>query len=159
MCWLAGNPCETNCDGHGDGHRYVTVRFLKSAKVLDDMSIDVNEKESAIRFVDNLADHVKADLFARVNWENIKDSPATAALQSRLRAETNKILNARYNLEKGARGDPFAVGVDPNARPDSLTGMQRQSSLRESASGKAFRSDVAAQCVPALLCDWFRVLA
>ena len=131
-----GNPCETNCDGHGTGHRYITVRVLKTAKELDDMSIDVNERESAIRFVDSLADHVKADLLARVNWESIRDSPATQALQSRLALETSRVLKAKYAEEKGNRTDPFAVGVDPLALPDSLTGLQRQSSLHDSATGR-----------------------
>lgn len=112
--WISNNPCEVNCDGHGNVPRYLIIRFMRpDLKTLDGVAIDPHERESAINFVNRMPDHVRADVTARVNWESIHDSPSTARLATRLAKEKKLLLNDRYFSEKRGRCDPFAVGVDP----------------------------------------------
>jgi hypothetical protein len=112
--WMSGNPCEVNCDGHGNVPRYIVIRFMKPVlKVMDGVAIDPHERESAIKFVDKMPDHVRSDVTNRVNWDAVRDLPSTARLATRLAKEKKLLFNDRYFSEKRGRCDPFAVGVDP----------------------------------------------
>lgn len=104
---VSGNPCEVDCDGHGSTPRYFLIKFLSatSLKSIDDLAVDFNERESAIRTVDKLPAFTKNDVLARVNWSNVRQMPRFAQFVKGLSDAKAIVLNDRYHSEKRGRCD------------------------------------------------------
>ncbi len=98
-----------DCDGFLTPHRYVTINYVKTLVTLDDMRIEFDERESAMKNVDKLP--VKATLDAKINWAATRDTPEVAALRGptnmpRLLAEYTASV---YAAEKGSRCDVIVM--------------------------------------------------